>query len=533
MERRLGPEVVLRPGACIWQVLQALCPDDDDDRARHAALREAFRRGEPFHALELPLVDCSAPGVSPLLRWWSMSARPWAEHAAGDIGWVGVMTDITSTRQTKQVPQQEAERDSLTGLATRDTLLRRLMCLRRGARAAAPRLAALLMLDLDHFKAVNDNWGHAAGDAVLVGAAARLRASLRDSDLAVRLGGDEFVLLVEDAGSPDQLQRLGDRIVARLREAYSFQGTQLFVGASVGIAIVPAQPPDPSELLAAADMALYAAKSAGRGSVAIYDEQLATVQRRRRQLQADLPAALVAGAIRLTWQHQTATRDGTLLRVKAAAQWSHPEWGSVLHDEIVALSQNTVDRLQLRNWLLRQAGEAALALPAHVGLAVDASTGQLEHAGFAAQLQHLVAALGGNTSRLQVDLDARELGRLGAIVRQRLQSLAASGVQIGLTSMGQATLSRLAPAGIAISAIYVDADLLLSPGATRLVIAPIGRGLVGLARALGARTVALGLDLPAQRSFACAAGCDAMQHIGGVPTPGATAPSEGQVSCDA
>jgi len=169
------------------QALAVLCPDGPTAAAHQQAVRQALAEGRAFRDLQVPVLRLARQGQPAGLRWWSIMAKPWADRDGQQLGWIGVIADVTEARQAEQLLLRKADFDGLTGLANRGQLMQRLGSILRSDESATPRRCALLLLDLDHFKTVNDRWGHASSDAVLIAAAQRMTSCLRAGDLAARL----------------------------------------------------------------------------------------------------------------------------------------------------------------------------------------------------------------------------------------------------------------------------------------------------------------------------------------------------------
>ena len=445
------------------QALALRAPAEADVAGRHAAaLRSALAQGRAFRDLELPL------RVDGELRWWSLTAKPLADEGGRHAGWRGVIADVTMARAAHHQLAVLAHFDPLTGLANRVQLRERLAELLErnaaGARsggataeasdpqrtldlvepgAATPATplprSALVCLDVDHFKAINDTLGHAAGDAVLVVVAERLRAALRWGDLAARLGGDEFALLIDEVGSDDELHALARRLTGLLNQPCEVHGQQVALGMSLGLAVVPSHGATLDELMAHADLALYAAKEAGRGCYEVFVPRLGDRHRRRLAIEQGLRGALVNGQLRLKWQPRIAIDGWRVIGAEALLRWQHPQRGLVSPGEFIPIAESSDLILQLDRWML---GEVAGLLAQSAGcrpaptLSVNASARWFASPGFVDDLRACLASHPESARRLVIELTEGVLVRDPEAVAERMSALGALGVRFSIDDFG-------------------------------------------------------------------------------------------------
>ncbi|MEP6503880.1 MAG: diguanylate cyclase, partial [Betaproteobacteria bacterium] len=293
-----------------------------DDEATHcvAQLRHAFASGQAFRQRGIPVV------VGGAHRRWSITARPLVDEAGVDQGWRGVITDITMEHDAQSRMQQLALVDSLTGLANRTQLRDRLQ-LRLETAGTKP--SALLCLNMDHFKRVNDMFGHAAGDMVLRETARRLRKLVRAADVVARAGGDEFAIVLDDIQDEDDALRFGQRIVAELSRGFSSSSGLIESGASVGVVAIPLHGTTVDELLANADLALSTAKAGGRSRAEMFRTDMGERLRLRMTLERDLRQAVARNELRLHWQPQVDTASWVVSGCEALLRWQHGELGLI------------------------------------------------------------------------------------------------------------------------------------------------------------------------------------------------------------
>ena len=430
----------------------------------------------------------------------------------------GVARDMTVYQVIEEQLQARVLTDPLTGLPNR---LRFLESVERACRRAdAANRVAVLYIDLDDFKVVNDALGHAAGDALLAEVADRLRRATRGVDVVTRLGGDEFAVLVDALAAPEDVARVVARVAAALGAPVEVHGRPVQAAASVGVAHWDGAAA-PAELVRNADLAMYRAKQLGKGRHAVYDERMHAEARDRLDLASDLRRAIAAGEVVAAFQPIVDLATGRVLKYEALARWTHPRRGPVSPGVFVPLAEETglVDalgahmlalgcaRLRRLQDLAREGRGPAGAEP--VGVTVNVSGRTLDRGGVASAVRAALAASGAEPHGLTLELTESVAMRDPARVLEALTELAAMGVGAALDDFGTgysslAYLHRYPLRVLKIDKSFVDglagdAD----PHAAALV-----RTVVQLARALGLQTVAEGVETEAQRAALAALGCD-------------------------
>ncbi|MDR7333497.1 EAL domain-containing protein [Roseateles asaccharophilus] len=501
----LGQPAEALAGQPLLGLLARLLPEHDEDaRERLGRLGSALMGSAPLrdHDLRLRLHGTDV--------WWSLSAR----RLAGRAGWRGVGSDVTVVRDRERELQRISNQDTVTGLANRHQFHRQLAAHLQGD-AASP--CTVLLLDLDCFKQVNDSLGHAAGDQLLAAVGERLRDSLAarrgNGDLVARLGADEFALLLRGELSPEALQRLGKQLRTALRVPVTLGNHEVDVRASIGAALAPrhAQAPDP--LLRAADLALFAAKAAGRDRLVLYEPTLQHEAQDRVALLADLRLALDAGQLEMHYQPQIDLARGRVLGFEALMRWRHPTRGLVPPAVFIPLAEHSGLIVAMGAWALQTACRDAARWPGTLRVAVNVSALQFERSPME---QHVLEALqhsGLAADRLEIELTESALLQDSQHAIDLLARLRTVGVHIALDDFGTGFSSLAYLRRLPLDQLKIDRAFIADLDHPRA--GPTARAIVSavhdLARALGLRTVAEGIETEAQQQVLTELGCDVGQ----------------------
>ena len=403
--------------------------------------------------------------------------------------------------------------DPLTGLANR-TRFFDLLSLHAASRRERDQAFAVLMLDLDRFKPVNDMLGHAAGDLVLGMVADRLSAVLRDDDVVARLGGDEFAVLQLGATEQDA-SALAGRIVETIgARPFMLDGQSVHLGTSVGIALAPTDGHDPAELMRNADLALYAAKADGRATFRRYDVSLDEKTRERRAMEAGLRLALAEGQLELHYQPLVDARTGRISSAEALVRWNHPERGLIPPADFIGLAEETGLILPLGDWVLRTACAEAATWPEDMSVAVNLSPAQFRERSLVAQVASALASAGLSAERLELEITEGVLLTDEIKTLETLNALRASGVHISMDDFGTGYSSLSYLRKFPFDKIKIDQSFVRQvPHDAES--AAIVRAIITMGMCLGMSTTVEGVETSEQFAFSVAEGCDTIQgyHI--------------------
>ncbi|MER9214904.1 EAL domain-containing protein [Mesorhizobium sp. M0663] len=407
-----------------------------------------------------------------------------------------------------------AVHDGLTGLHNRTFLTEHFDTLINAARRRRERVA-VVQFDLDRFKQINDTFGHAAGDYVLVAAAQRMRDSCRTSDLNVRLGGDEFVMILNGAGSTEDIDTVARRILTKLNKPIVFRGTTIHPGVSAGIAVYPVDADNAQDLLVHADLALYSAKKQGGGSLSFFSEELRHELDYRKQLELDIRTAISEKAFEVYFQPQVSLSDGGISGIEALVRWRHAERGMIAPGEFIPIAEKCglmpeIGRIVIAK-AIDEAAEWNRAGIAFGRIAVNVSGSELRETDFEVFLFDMLERAGLPAHKLSLEivesviLDDEKTG-----IAAKLRHIRAAGIHLELDDFGTgyASLSHVNPNEI--DRLKIDRRFVQNinenSGNTKIV-----RALTELARGLGISIVAEGAETEAELDSLMAIGCDQVQ----------------------
>ncbi len=351
-----------------------------------------------------------------------------------DGGFVITFEDITETRRAQDQISHMAHYDALTDLPNRAVFYEKMEeLLRCGPQSPA---FAVFSLDLDHFKSVNDMLGHPIGDKLLQAAAGRMRRCVRDTDMVARLGGDEFAILQITFDKPADISVLASRLIETVAAPYQFDGQQIVVGASIGIALAPADGADPDQLIKNADLALYRCKAEGGGVYRFFEAEMDARMRERSALELDLRKAVVNGEFTLSYQAVVNIKTGKVTVCEALLRWHHAERGWVAPTEFIPIAEETGLIVPIGEWVLNQACAEAAQWPDEVVVAVNVSPVQFKSADFVHVIARALAKSRLPASRLEIEITELVLMQDNEAALASLHRIKELGVSIAMDDFG-------------------------------------------------------------------------------------------------
>jgi diguanylate cyclase (GGDEF)-like protein len=433
-------------------------------------------------------------------------------------GWVDIQEDITEKRLAEQKIDWLARHDALTEIANRHHFREQL---EHWFSALKPGDGfALHWIDLDHFKEVNDTFGHPAGDALLRSVAKRLSKVLRGPDLVARLGGDKFAVLQAGVVREVQATKLAKRLVSALSEPHQVLGHKVVSGASVGIVLAPQHGPSPEELMKHADLALYSAKSSGRGAYVTYRPEHIQGTGNRRHLERDLRTALSKGQLELHYQPIVDLKQAAVTSLEALMRWHHPELGTIAPGEFIPVAEETGLIVEMGAWALRQACKDAATWPDQTKVTVNLSAIQFEDDDLYEVVTDALRESGLDAHRLELEITESVLLRDEAKVHEVLHKLRGMGVQIALDDFGTAYASLSYLRSFPFDKIKIDRSFIRDlDGPQRSDCVAIIHAVAGLARRLQMGSVAEGVERLDHLETVSMAGCDVQGFFFSEPVP--------------
>ena len=423
-------------------------------------------------------------------------------------GWVSTHEDVTERRQAEARIRHMARHDALTDLPNRILFKERVAeALKRTQRDEQ---IAILCLDLDNFKSVNDTLGHPLGDALLESAAERLRASVRESDTIARLGGDEFAIVQVAAEQPSGATALAQRILDALATPYDLNGHQVVIGTSIGVAVAPADGDDPDQLLKNGDMALYRAKSEGKGTYRFFETEMDARMQARRALELNLRKALVHGEFELYYQPLIDLHTNEISSLEALLRWHHPTRGLVSPGEFIPLAEEIGLIVPIGEWALRQACTDAMSWPGNSRIAVNLSPAQFKSKRLLEAVINALAVSKLPANRLELEITEGVLLVEHEATLAMLHQLRSFGIHIAMDDFGTGYSSLSYLRSFPFDKIKIDQSFIHNISEESSSVAII-RVATGLSASLGMITTAEGVESREQLDRVRAEGCTEAQ----------------------
>jgi diguanylate cyclase (GGDEF)-like protein/PAS domain S-box-containing protein len=441
--------------------------------------------------------------------------------------WVAVGRDITQRKTAEDMIRHLAFYDALTDLPNRQLLLDRLQQA-LAASARSGQHGALMFIDLDNFKILNDTLGHHMGDQLLQKVAARLTKSVRKTDMVARLGGDEFVVMVDDLSTDAdaaayKATALAEKVLNTLREPFQLNGHQHFATPSIGVTSFNGQQSDVGELLKQADLAMYQAKSLGRNTLCFFDPNMQATVSANATVSSDLRVALNEQQFVVHYQPQV-DRVGVITGVEALVRWQHPQRGLIFPADFIPVAEDTGLILPLGQWVLEKSCEQLAAWAdrpqtSNLSIAVNVSVRQFRHPDFVDMVMAAITRTGIRPHKLKLELTESLLADRMEITINKMGMLKALGVTLSLDDFGVGYSSLSVLKRLPLDQLKIDkgfvADVLTDPND-----AAISRAIIALAQSLSLQVVAEGVETQEQRDFLAYQGCDQFQgHLFAKPLP--------------
>ena len=425
--------------------------------------------------------------------WLELAGKPQYNEDTEFRGYRGSAKDVTVIREKQLNAERLAQFDSLTGLANRRRIEKQLGNTLNAFRNSK-RTCALMMIDLDRFKNVNDTLGHPSGDELLKQVAQRIKSIVGDRGEIGRLGGDEFLIMLPDHEDRGQLGDMSQRIIQMVAQPYSVNGARAIIGTSVGISVAPYDGVNNEELVKAADLALYAAKGGGRGQYRFYSSELKDGASERRRLEEDLRDAIQKGQFAMHYQPLVSAKSNKATGFEALIRWEHPERGFIPPGDFIPVAEDLNLIIEIGNWALKEVCRQAVDWPMELTVAVNVSAVQFGQNDFPQFVEQVLQQSGLKPNRLVLEItESVFIGDTGRTQRA-FQELKALGVQLALDDFGTgySSLSYLRTAPF--DKIKIDQSFVRGATEKGNNNAAIMSAIVSLAEALDMSTVAEGVE---------------------------------------
>lgn len=486
-----------------WEVSEI----EDLDDPKWVQHRKTLEAHEPFH--DFVYRHKSDNGT----RWISVSGVPLHDEHGRFVGYRGVGADITDRKQSEDRIRYLAQHDDLTGLYNRASFHNTLGRAVDHARRHNRRLA-VLFIDLDRFKNINDTLGHDAGDAVLREIAARLRGCLRESDIVARQGGDEFVVLLEDFGTDNDLSGVARKVLYAFSQPFSLSGKEFMLTASVGIGTFPDDGQDMSSLLKAADIAMYRAKESGRNNFQFYSPQMNVHSLERLALEAALKRALERGELRLHYQPKLDLSTGCIAGTEALLRWEHPDNGMIPPLQFIPIAEETGLIAPIGAWVLLEACRQLHAWHSagwnQLTLAVNLSARQFMQDSLVEEIMAALRYSNMPPQFLELEITESAVMQKPDRAAKVLEELHRIGLSIAIDDFGTGHSSLAYLRRFPVNTLKIDRSFIRDVPFDAEDV-EITRAIIALGRSLHLRVVGEGVETAAQRDFLATAGCDEAQ----------------------
>ncbi len=424
------------------------------------------------------------------------------------LAFVHVTRVTDNMLKSEERAQHLAGHDTLSGLPNRLRFIEHLSALLARCETDGGGLA-VLFIDLDKFKEINDTYGHAAGDEVLVGCAERMASQLRANDVLARFGGDEFAVIQTGVKSAHDAELLARRLIDAIRPAFHIGEAEAYVGASIGVALAPENGKDAAELMRLADIAMYRAKNEGRNRACFFEQRMDDTLRLRKVIEDDLRHAIARNELELHYQPQVAADGSRIVGIEALVRWRHPVHGLIPPMEFIGIAEERGIIIQLGEWVIRRACLDA-ARWGDVTVACNVSAIQFRQPDFVASVTNALSDTNFDPARLELELTESIVMTDADKAEESMMDLRAMGVKLALDDFGTGYSSLIYLRRFAFDKIKLDKsflDSLEDTGESAILV----HSVVHLGRALGLTVTAEGVETPEQQRFLQAVGCHLLQ----------------------
>ncbi len=466
-------------------------------------ITEHLHQRTPFRGIELQII---ANGEQ---RWCNLTGKPIYDSGGQFTGFRGFCSDVTNKRANEAKIAYLARFDAVTGLPNRvsfsDTLDHRLNLLRRRGQHFA-----LHCIDLDGFKEINDTFGHAIGDAFLQEVGNRIKNCIGEKDFVARLGGDEFSIVQNEVKTEFEASDFAKNVIAAISQPFSIAGNTMRAGASIGIALAPKDGTEREKLMVNGDLALYKAKSDGRGVCRFYEVAMDEDTRKRRIIEAELRNAIPNGEMQLYFQPILDASTGRTENCEALLRWENPRLGNVPPSEFISIAEESGLIIGIGEWLINEACQQASRWPENIKVAVNLSAVQFQSPGLLPLIMHALDDAEIDASRLEIEITETVLLSNIDRVLAIIDTLEKLGVRIALDNFGTGYSSLAYIRQIAFDKIKIDSSLVRDM-LTDKSCAAIVRAVTGLARELEIRITAEGVETVEQMEALKNEGCNELQ----------------------
>ncbi|MGI9510807.1 MAG: bifunctional diguanylate cyclase/phosphodiesterase [Geminicoccaceae bacterium] len=437
-----------------------------------------------------------------------VAGKPFFSGKGKFQGFRGTATDITAEIEAKHRIQHLALHDSLTDLPNRAQLRQRVAAAVESVGHGAGK-AAVLCIDLDRFKEINDTLGHSAGDLLIKGCAERLRAAVRETDTIARIGGDEFAIVQTAIDQPEGAHRLCQRLLKSITRPYDLDGHEVLVTASIGVAVANSSRATPERLLQKADIALYRAKEDGRNAYRFYEPGMDAYLHQRKKIERGLRAALVRNELELFYQPKLDLKGGRIFGAEALLRWRQPDQQIILPDAFIGIAEETGLILGLGEWVMIAACKQAACWPG-LTVSLNVSPVQFKHHNIVSMVERCLAETGVQAERIELEITEGVLMRNTEAAVSTLKDLQALGVRIVMDDFGTHYSGLSYLLSFPFDKIKIDQSFVRSvrrrPGADAIV-----RAVVELGHSLDMSICAEGVETSEQLAFLKSEGCDEVQ----------------------